>query len=114
MTEKQLRTIVNQAMMDKQLGIILWPSWTVWDHHAFEIIKGNEIYNSILSSLRKNDYHIISVKWRGFEMPGIIAVPSRRMDKSEKYFKEIFDLHNRKYINGPITEFPSGNIIQEP
>ena len=112
MTEKELRKIINESMLDKQLGITFWPSWSVWDNHAEEMIKDQNICNQITSSLLKNENSVVSVIWNGFEMPPIITVPAKKADKNFYFFEEVLNICNTKFLNGPVTAFPSMKELQ--
>ena len=49
MTEKLLRNAVKEAQEKKQLGLLIWANWRVWDDLAFDIESGSEHYNFALS-----------------------------------------------------------------
>lgn len=112
MTKEELKKIANEALINNQLGVILWPSWSVWNHHAEDIIENKDFYNSITNSLQCNNHITISVTWNGFEMPGILTVPAKRLCKSENFLNEVLNICNKRLLNGPISLFPSNKILE--
>ena len=112
MTEQLLRNCLKDAQEKAQIGILIWPNWTQWDEHHFEMKQGNKNYDFALSQVTKGDATVLAFEWNGFTMPGIIAVSVEKMLSSPVFFNHVLNLCEKSNYKGPITLVPLNEVSE--
>ena len=86
MTEKLLRDVIKEAKEKKQLGIVIWSSWTTWENMG----QGNkEVEDLAMEQIAEGKEATMNIKC-GFSMPAFIAIPVEKFEAGEKYFNYVF------------------------
>lgn len=112
MTENLLRNAVKEAQNKKQIGLLIWANWTVWDDLSKEISPGNESYDFALSQISKGQEATIHTDWNGLSMPGIIAVSVQKLSSSYEFFSQVLSFCEKGSYNGPITLIPLNQLTK--
>ena len=87
MTEKLLRDVIKEAKEKKQLGIVIWSSWTTWENMG----QGNkEVEDLAMEQIAEGKEATMNIKC-GFSMPAFIAIPVEKFEAGEKYFNYVFN-----------------------
>lgn len=111
MTEKLLRNAIKEAQEKKQLGLLIWANWTVWDNLAFDMKPGSEHYDFALSQISSEEEATISIEWNELSMPGIIAVSVQKLSSSAEFFTHVLSMCKKGLYEGPITLIPLNEVI---
>lgn len=106
MTEQKLRNAVKEAQEKKQLGLLIWANWTVYDDLASDMKPGNEHYDFALSQISNGEEATISTEWNGLSMPGIIAISVQKLSSSDELFSQVLNACKEGHYEGPITLVP--------
>ena len=78
MTEKLLRDVIKEAKEKKQLGIVIWSSWTTWENMG----QGNkEVEDLAMEQIAEGKEATMNIKC-GFSMPAFIAIPVEKFEKN--------------------------------
>jgi len=110
MTESLLRLCLKEAEKKGQTGLIIWSGWSVWDEIAYKLEEGNEDYDFILAQVEKQEEATIMTEWAGLKLTGCLAVPVKKLQDSEKYFKEVLEACTKKHCAGPVTLLPLNEV----
>lgn len=111
-TEGVVWEVLEEALKNEEVGLILWPSWTEWENLSYRLHPKNEIYEFILKKVKNNEVAYITSGYLGLKMTSIIAVPVKAMIVSDKFFENILDICQKGIYHGPIT-FVNSNEIAE-
>ena len=106
MTEKLLKDVLKEAQAKEQVGLLIWPSWRIWDDIGFKIKPGNESYDTILSSIMQGEEGSIVLR-NGIIHFRTVAVPVQKLLDSEEDFNRILRICTG---DGPITLLPSNEL----
>lgn len=110
MTEKILRNALKEAQEKEQLGLFIWPNWTVWEELVFYMRPKGKYYNFAVSQISKGEEATISFERNGLSMPGIIAVSVQKLSSSSEFFSHVLSMCEEAHYEGPIILVPA-NII---
>lgn len=116
MTEKMLRNILTEATEKKQIGIFIWANWRVWDDLAFEMKAGNRSYDFALSQITSEREATILTEIpgiSGFSTPGFIAISIKKVNSSDKFFKEVLKVCEKGHYEGPVTLIPLNELSEQ-
>lgn len=112
MTEKSLRDSLKEAQAKGQNGLLIWASWNLWDDSASDLRPGNKNYDFALSQIAKGEEATIKAEWNGLSMPGIIAVPVRKLLSSDDFFNYVLKVCKENHYEGPITLVPENQLVE--
>lgn len=108
MTEKLLRDVIKEAKEKKQLGIVIWSSWTTWENMG----QGNkEVEDLAMEQIAEGKEATMNIKC-GFSMPAFIAIPVEKFEAGEKYFNYVFNACKEGCYEGPIKFVPSNEFSE--
>ena len=108
MTEKLLRDVIKEAQEKKQLGIVIWSSWTTWENMG----QGNkEVEDLAMEQIAEGKEATMNIKC-GFSMPAFIAIPVEKFEAGEKYFNYVFNACKAGRYEGPIKFVPSNEFSE--
>lgn len=112
MTKQLLRDTLKEAQEKGQVGLLIWANWTVWDDSVFEMKPGNESYDFAFSQISKGEEATISAEWKGFSMPGFIAVSVQKLNSSDEFFEDVLAACQKGHYEGPITLVPLNEVSE--
>ena len=112
MTEEKLRNALKEAEEKGQIGLLLWPDWSVWDRLAFKLKPGNHHYDFALSQLEKNEEATLKETWNGLWMSGIFVIPVQKLLSSDKFFTHVLKTCKKGKYRGPITLIPLNEVSE--
>ena len=111
-TEDVLWEALDEALERKEIGLIIWSSWTEWINFSYQLHEGNDIYKFILKKIKNNESANVIGERCGIKMANILAVPVKGMIIYEKFFENILSICQKCNYNGPITFVESNEIAK--
>lgn len=110
MIKNILRSCIEEAQRRGQTGLLIWPSWNLWDNYAFELQQGNEYYDLALAQIAEGQETTITFDWNRLSIPGILAIPVEKLISSEKFFNDVLSICEKNHYKGPITLLPINEV----
>lgn len=110
MTKTILRNCLREAKRKGQIGLLIWPDWTLWDEYAFELKTGNAHYDTALEQIEKGQEMTITFEWNKLSMPGILAIPVQKLLSSDEFFKQVLNVCEKNRYKGPVTLLPLNEV----
>ncbi len=108
MKKEQFRKSLEEALERKDLGIVLWPMPEFQKENANKLLPGGYFYEDTLMLMKAG----IMVRHLAELFPNsvrIIVFPVSKVLDNEEMFNEAY--HYANLYLGPITAFPSGDVI---